>query len=117
MGILLDKFDKFIVEHGSAIVRGDHIALLREQLQIAEKQIARLEKENGDLKTENAALKDDVNKARAEVAKLTPQTKALSHEDLEETDMTVLKLIAIAQNQPWAQAIADESGIDLVRVE
>src|SRR2546425_5062423 len=55
MGILLDKFDKFIVEHGSAVVRGDHIALLREQLQIAEKQIAKLEKENTDLKTKLAA--------------------------------------------------------------
>jgi hypothetical protein len=55
MGILLDKFDKFIVEHGSAVVRGDHIALLREQLQIAEKQIAKLEKENTDLKTRLAS--------------------------------------------------------------
>ena len=61
MGILLDKFDKFIVEHGSAIVRGDHIALLREQLQIAEKQIAKLEKENGDLKTELAATEARLN--------------------------------------------------------
>lgn len=55
MGFLLDKFDKFIVEHRSAIVRGDHIALLREQLQIAERQIAQLEKENDGLKTKLAA--------------------------------------------------------------
>lgn len=50
MGILLNLFDKLIVEHGSAAVRGDHIALLREQLQVVEKQVEKLETENTELK-------------------------------------------------------------------
>lgn len=50
MGLLLDKFEKLIVEHGSAAVRGELITLLREQLQLAEKQIGKLEAENVDLK-------------------------------------------------------------------
>ena len=93
MGFLLDKFEKLIVEHGSAVVRGDLIALLREQLQIAEKRMATLETENSTLKADKRALE-------TEIAKLKPQTKPLTHDDLEETDITILKLIAIAQNQP-----------------
>lgn len=50
MGNLLNLFDKFVVEHGSAAVRGDHIALLREQLQIVEKQVEKLEGKNKELK-------------------------------------------------------------------
>ncbi len=50
MGNLLNLFDKLIVEHGSAVVKGDHIALLREQLQVAEKQLEKLETENKELK-------------------------------------------------------------------
>jgi len=60
MGILLDKFDKFLVEHGSAAVRADHIAFLREQLQAAEKQIEKLEKENEGLKEQLAVLQQQV---------------------------------------------------------
>lgn len=50
MGSLLEMFDKIIVERGSAAVRSDHIALLRDQLQAAEKRIEQLEKENSGLK-------------------------------------------------------------------
>jgi hypothetical protein len=50
MGVLLNLFDKLIVEHGSAAVKGDHIALLREQLQTTEKQLEKLETENKELK-------------------------------------------------------------------
>lgn len=69
MGLLLDKFEKLIVEHGSAVVRGDLIALLREQLQIAEKRMTALETENSSLtaanhtlKTENQRLKDELHR-------------------------------------------------------
>ncbi len=57
MGILLDKFEKLIVEHGSAAVRGDHIALLREELVAAEKQIAKLETDKAVLADENLNLR------------------------------------------------------------
>jgi hypothetical protein len=60
MGFLLDKFEKLIIEHGSAAVRGDLIALLREQLLVAEKQMAKLE-------TENAVLNDDNRKLRQQL--------------------------------------------------
>ena len=57
MGILLDKFEKLIVEHGSAAVRADHIALLREELVAAEKQIANLEHDKVVLTDENRKLR------------------------------------------------------------
>ena len=53
MGIL-DKFNQLIVEHGSAVVRGDHIELLREQLRLVDKRVAELELENSDLKAKLA---------------------------------------------------------------
>jgi hypothetical protein len=57
MGLLLDKFEKLIVEHGSAAVRADHIALLREELLAAEKHIAKLETDNATLINENRNLR------------------------------------------------------------
>lgn len=48
MGFILDIFDKFIIEHGSAAIRADHIALLRDQLKAAEQQIERLEAEKAN---------------------------------------------------------------------
>jgi len=61
MGLLLDKFEKLIIEHGSAVVRADHIALLREELTGTEKQIAKLE-------SDNAVLADDNRKLRKRLA-------------------------------------------------
>lgn len=42
----LDLFNKLIVEHGSAEVQSKHIALVREQLTLADKRIIELETEN-----------------------------------------------------------------------
>jgi hypothetical protein len=53
---LLDQLQKLIVEHGSATVRGDHIALLREQREALEKKVAALESENRQLKEEVSKL-------------------------------------------------------------
>jgi TIR domain len=53
----------------------------------------------------------------AEITRPEPQKKPLTNDDLTETDITVLRLIAVAQTQPWAEAIADQSGVNLVRVE
>jgi hypothetical protein len=72
MGILLEKFDKFIVEHGSAAVRGDHIALLRDQLQAAEKQIEKLE-------AENASLKEKLSKCEAKLEALSRGEEFVEH--------------------------------------
>jgi hypothetical protein len=54
---------------------------------------------------------------RAEITRPEPHTKPLTDDDLSETDITILKLIAVAQTQPWAEAIADQSDLNLVRVE
>jgi len=54
---LLDNFEKLIVEHGSAAVRADHIALLRDEIAAAEKHIAKLETDNAVLADENRDLR------------------------------------------------------------
>lgn len=48
---LIDKFNQFIVEHGSSIIQEKHITLFRDQLSFAEKEIVSLE-----LKSQNNEL-------------------------------------------------------------
>lgn len=53
----IKAIEELIVEHGSAVVQGKHIALLREQLTILKEQFSILERENAQLKSENENLK------------------------------------------------------------
>ncbi|KAF0145248.1 MAG: hypothetical protein FD156_1079 [Nitrospirae bacterium] len=47
---LLKPLEKLITEHGSAAIQTKHIALLKEQLTLAEKKIESFETENQNLK-------------------------------------------------------------------
>ncbi|NOS72344.1 MAG: hypothetical protein HOP33_20775 [Verrucomicrobia bacterium] len=60
---ILDDLERLIVEHGSATVRGDHIALLREQREGLEKKVADLQSENGSLKEEIRDLREKLKTA------------------------------------------------------
>jgi regulator of replication initiation timing len=54
---LLDSFDHFINEHGSANILKERLALASDQYAFLEQQFAALKSENEILKTENKDLK------------------------------------------------------------
>jgi len=60
---LLELFNQWIVERGSAAVQEKHIALFKDQLAAANKKISLLE-------SENAVLKSEVNKFKSESVNL-----------------------------------------------
>lgn len=57
--IISGLFEKLIVEHGSAVVQGKHIALLKEQFSL-------LGKENSTLKSDNEVLKSKLQNLEKE---------------------------------------------------
>jgi DNA-binding MarR family transcriptional regulator len=88
MGLILDKLEKLIIEHGSAAVRADIIALLREEARVADKKIA-------DLEAENATLNDANNKLETENQRLKAELNRLSHTtELDEPKIQIIKLLA-----------------------
>ena len=68
---LTDRFNNWIIEHGSAIVQEKHIAFFRDQLTAADKKISTLEQENISLKQENTNLKSALDNANKEINRLT----------------------------------------------
>jgi hypothetical protein len=62
----LDLFNKWIVEHGSAVVQEKQIAFFRDQMAAADKKILILETENTGLVSENSDLKTTVNQLTKE---------------------------------------------------
>lgn len=66
----LDLFNKLIVEHGSAEVQSKHIALVRDQLALADKRVL-------DLKSENALLTSKHENAETTIQELTKENEIL----------------------------------------
>ena len=62
----LSVIEKWIMEHGSASILRDHVALLKEKM-------ADLETENRALKAENAMLKSERDTTQAEAQQLKVQ--------------------------------------------
>ncbi len=73
----LKAIEELIVEHGSSVIQGKHIALLREQLSILKEQFTVLERENAHLKSENEKLKAKTEKAKDVGIGLAPILEAL----------------------------------------
>ena len=75
---LLDLFDKWIVERGSALVQEKHIAFIREKLVAADKEIISLKEKVAMLTAENEKLKaEKINsdKKHSELQKIIDQLK------------------------------------------
>lgn len=70
---LVDYFNKWIVEHGSAVVQEKQIAFLRDQLDAADKKISEFE-------SENAILKDKFENAGSKLAELIRENENLTLE-------------------------------------
>ena len=77
---LIDLFNQWITEHGSAVVQEKHLSLFRDQLIAVDKKAALLESENTILKTENAKLKTTVNQLTKDNEEL--RSKIQKHDQL-----------------------------------
>lgn len=85
---------------------------------IQEQKIAEMEAKYDATEAEKASLKDDLRQAKAEITKLQKQIEEFTHkDDLEEVEIKVLHLIAVANGMPWAEAIAEQLGLHTQRVE
>ena len=84
---LLGPLERLITEHGSAVVQGKHIALLKDQIVILERENAILRQKVIDLAAEKVILKTDNQNLKIHNAELTVKIdnlKKLSpdHDDL-----------------------------------
>jgi len=75
-------FDKFIVEHGSAVVHEKHIALLKNELSILSEKFSLLESENENLKSENSALKNENINLKQKIQSYNEAPKPIFHDNL-----------------------------------
>lgn len=92
---LLDLFNQWIVEHGSAVVQEKHLALFRDQLVALEKKALVLESENAILKATVEQLTENNEKLRQEIQRRDDIIqKDKSHNNLPDEQMQVLTLLA-----------------------
>jgi len=66
---LIDLFNQWITEHGSAVVQEKHLALFRDQLIASDKKAALLESENAVLKTKVEQFTKDNEELRSIIQK------------------------------------------------
>jgi hypothetical protein len=78
---LTDLFNKWIVEHGSAIVQEKQIAFFRDQLVAADKKAVLLESENAGLKTKIENLESDLETSIKENEELRSKIQEYEHID------------------------------------
>ena len=94
---LLELFDKWIVERGSAKVQEKHIALFRDQVAAAEAKISVLDNENCNLTTKLEASVKEI-----EILKKTLKEYETKSHDLtiEETETKILVFLSSIESGP-----------------
>lgn len=91
---LIDLFNQWVVERGSAVVQEKHIALFRDQLIAADKKALVLESENSILKTENEQLKSGLDQLRNKIQTHDQPTHDVLLEDVQ------VKILSFLWKQP-----------------
>src|SRR6185369_4644074 len=80
-------------------------------------KLATVEAESDTLKTDNVILKDDLREAKAEIIRLEKKLEQFTHHsELDETDILILKEIALS-SEPAAAYLAAKVNLDLATVE
>jgi predicted RNase H-like nuclease (RuvC/YqgF family) len=94
MASLTDLLNKFIIEHGSAKIHKEHIALLKDQATL-------IEKDNSSLKTENVALKSENEQLKNETIELKKKlnTYEQSTHDIHLNEIEVKILVNLAKRE------------------
>jgi hypothetical protein len=103
---LLDLFNQWIVERGSATVQEKHIALFRDQLTLADKRITELESEITSLKSKLKNSQTTINqltKESAELKKINHVSEKTSHDDsLPKEQEKILLFLAANSDQMFS---------------
>ena len=94
---LLELFDKWIVERGSAKVQEKHIALFRDQLADAEAKIAVLESGNIDLTTKLLESEKEIKILRRKLQEYEKKPHDLT---IEETEVKILTFLSSTESSP-----------------
>jgi len=99
---------------------GSLIDLLKEipLAAILKEKITDIEAKYAAADTENAILKDDLRQCKAEIAKLKKQVDDLTHKDLSETEIEILKYAS--ENQPLdsgSNYLGKKLGVEPQRIE
>lgn len=79
---LLDLFNDLIVEHGSAVVQGKHIAMFRDQLTILDKKLLESESRIKQLESENKYLKTEKDELIKKIEIYNETPKPFFHANL-----------------------------------
>lgn len=114
----LKAIEGLIVEHGSSVVQGKHIALLKEQLAILKEQILQREKETAILRAENAEFKSRIESLESENSDLKKEIAKL-HENTDLSDNALKILNSLFNHGPCGdtERFRDEMGIQESEVE
>ncbi|MCK4827440.1 ArsR family transcriptional regulator [bacterium] len=111
---LLDFFDRFIVEHGSAKIQEKHIALLKEQVTVFDRKFLLLESDNRDFRAENEKLKANnlnLKEQNIELEKKLKNYEQPTHDSpLDEIEVKILVHLAKREARTTAQ-ISEEMKI------
>lgn len=80
-------------------------------------KLARIEAENDALKTDNVILKDDLREAKAQILRLEKRLDQFAHHsELDETDVLILKEIALT-SEPAASYLVAKLSLELSVLE
>jgi len=95
---LLDLFNQWIVERGSAAVQEKHIALFKDRLALADKKITELESEIVSLKSnllDSQTTFNQLSKENNELKSNVQDDKKLPHiSPLDESQVSILRILA-----------------------
>src|SRR2546428_2681791 len=85
---------------------------------ILREKVSQLNADKAAVEEENAILKDDNRELKAEIVRLQEKVEEVTHlGDLDEIEIELLRLIASAGGRPWAEAMAEQLGVHVERVE
>ena len=111
----LDLFNKWIIEHGSAVVQEKQIVFFRDQMAAADKKILILETERTDFARENSDLKTTVNQLTNETEILRQKIQEYENPHKTLLNGTKLEILKLLSSRPKLQKeqIAQSLSIDL----
>ena len=119
---LIDLFNQWVTEHGSAAAQEKHIALFRDQLVAADKKIASLNEEltscrmtNETLKSENIILKEEKSNLNISIENLTRNIAALKDTSqsilLDDAKIKILTTLSSQKKSVDADVISHATGL------
>lgn len=111
---IIDKIGELVVEHGSSKVKGDHIALLQEQLSILKEQLSTLEADRVSCKSQLKTFSSENSDLRAELKRLNELINSSAKEqgiEIDKTEKKILKFLFDNNREFTTQQIAAHANL------